>query len=253
MGVADAPAPLRPMPDGPFGPRDPERTCHDGPMELTLAAAKLTDWGFLAAPDLPDRPGPAYLLVALRDHPTLRHYDPEIVEYWVTSNGRGRRATLTYQDPMPLEVDFSWGLIRIVDRLAVSNEYLTFGGHLSAASIDGVTVSSFSSPAPLLRRGGHSQIWDVGAQDLGAFFGRLMVAVDYAPGFEAKVAEADPVIRYAAFVADITDRYRRSDQLRLARGDLWRMLQVEEVRLRRDAPEAWAAGQALRAAAGIRT
>jgi hypothetical protein len=240
------------MPDGPFGPRDAYRTCHDDVMDLTIAAAKLADWGFLAAPDLPDRPGPAYLLVALREHPTLRHYDPEIVEYWVTSNGRGKRSTLAYHDPMPIELDFSWGLIRIVDRLAVSNEYLTFGGHLSAASIDGATVAAFSSPVPLLRRGGHSQIWDVGAQDLGAFFGRLMVAVDYSPGFEAKVAESEPITRYAAFVADVTDRYRRSDQLRLARGDLWRLLQVEEVRLRRDAPEAWAAGQALRATAGIR-
>ena len=220
-------------------------------MEPVAAAAKLADWGFLADPDLPDRPGPAYLLVALRDHPTLRHYDPEVVEFWVTNNGRGGRASLTYADPMPIERDFSWGLIRIVDRLSVTNEYLTFGGHLSAASVDRVSVLVFSSPAPLLRRGGHSQVWDVGAQDLGAFFGRLMVAVDYAPGFESKVSGADPVARYAAFVADIADRYRHSDQLRLARGDLWRLLQVEEARLRRDAPEAWAAGVDLRAAAGI--
>ncbi len=220
-------------------------------MELTEAATRLAEWGFLAEPDLPDRPGPAYLLVALRDQPTLRHYDPEVVEYWVTSGGRGTRATLTHADRMPVAADFSWGLIRIVDRLSVSNEYLTFGGHLSAGSVDGVTVAVFTSPAPLLRRGGHSQAWDIGAQDLGAFFGRLMVAVDYAPGFETKVADAAPVVRYAAFVADVADRYRHSDQLRLARGDLWRLLQVEEVRLRRDVPDLWAAGQALRAAAGI--
>ena len=54
----------------------PESVLAPGPVE---AAQRLADWGFLAEPDLPDRPGPAYLLVALRDRPTLRHYDPEVV------------------------------------------------------------------------------------------------------------------------------------------------------------------------------
>lgn len=220
-------------------------------MDPITAAARLADWGFLADPDLPDRPGPALLLVALRQRPTLRHYDPEVVEYWVTADERGERASLTYASRMPVERDFSWGLIRIVDRLSVSNEYLTFGGHLSAAAVEGVTVAVFSSPAPLLRRGGHSQGWDVGAQDIGAYFGRLMVAVDYAPGFEAKVAAADPVVRYAAFLSDVADRYRQSDGLRQARADLWRLLRSEEDRLRRTSPDAWAAGTALLVAAGV--
>ena len=37
----------------------------------------------------------------------------------------------------------------------------------------------FTSPAPLLRRGGHSQAWDPPAEWLGGFFGRLLLAVDY--------------------------------------------------------------------------
>ena len=51
-------------------------------------ASRIAEWGFLANPDLPDRPGPAYLLVALRAAPTLRHYDPESIEYWVTRDGQ---------------------------------------------------------------------------------------------------------------------------------------------------------------------
>ncbi len=58
-------------------------------IDPKLAAELLADWGFLADPDLPNRPGPAFLLVAIRAKPTLRHYDPELVEYWVT----GTRAT----------------------------------------------------------------------------------------------------------------------------------------------------------------
>ena len=116
-------------------------------------ATRVGDWGFLAHPDLPDGPGPAFLLVALRPAPTLQHYDPEAVDYWVTEAGRGERRTLTYASPMPRTEDFAWGLIRLVDRLGVSNEYLTFGGHLDAASVDEVVVAAFASPAPLLRRG----------------------------------------------------------------------------------------------------
>ena len=61
------------------------------PIDPPSASRLLANWGFLAEPDLPDRPGPAWLLVAIRPVPTLRHFDPELVEYWVSEKGRGRR------------------------------------------------------------------------------------------------------------------------------------------------------------------
>jgi hypothetical protein len=215
-------------------------------LDPASAAPLLADLGFLASPDLPDRPGPAYLLVALRETPTLGHYDPEAVEYWVSEAGRGTRRTLTRQTRLPIETEFSWGLIRIVDRLHVTNEYLTFGGHLSSVWVDGVVVAVFTSPAPLLRRGGHSQGWDQGADSLGAFFSRFLVAVDYAPGFEAMAARADPVTRYAAFLADTMARYRASPLLRAGQPDLWTLLTAEERRLRAQHPSEWASGEGLR-------
>ncbi len=212
------------------------------------AAQRLADWGFLAEPDLPDRPGPAYLLIALRDRPTLLHYDPEVVEYWVSANQRGTRRILTRDSVMPMEVAFSWGLIRIIDRLGVSNEYVTFGGRLSAAEMDGMTVAVFASEAPLLRRGGHSQAWDHGADSLAAFFGRLLLAVDVEEGFEARVSAVDPLTRYAAFVEDLVGRYRRSLALRDADPRLWSLLRGEVERLERDHPSAWARRVELRRA-----
>ena len=146
------------------------------------ASRSLAQLGFLVRSDLPDRAGPAYLLVALREHPALTHYDPEAVEYWVTRDHVGRRQQLTRQTPLPIdEQPFSWGEIRIVDRLHVTNEYLTFGGSLSAGLVDGVEIAVFSSTVPLLRRGGHSQSWDEAAENVGAFFGRAKIAVDYVP------------------------------------------------------------------------
>jgi hypothetical protein len=211
-------------------------------------AGRMSRWGFLAHPDLPDTPGPAFLLVALRPAPTMEHYDPEAVDYWATHGGRGERRTLTRESPMPRSEDFSWGLIRIVDRLNVTNEYLTFGGHLDAATVDDVVVAAFASPAPLLRRGGHSQGWDAGADAVGAFFARLMVAVDYTPGFEKLLGDATPLARYAAFVIDATARKPVGSAGRAA-DDLEQLLRSEAVRLRTTAPADWAAADGLLEAA----
>ena len=98
-------------------------------LRAAEVAGQMDRWGFLAHSDLPDGPGPAFLLVALRPAPTLQHYDPEAVDYWVTEDGRGSRRTLTHDVSLPRSEDFSWGMIRLVDRLGVSNEYLTFGAH----------------------------------------------------------------------------------------------------------------------------
>ena len=215
------------------------------------AANLLANLGFIACSDLPDRPGPAYLLIAFRPEPTLRHYDPELVSYWVTADGRGVQRALTRDTELPVDGEFTWGLIRIVDRLKASNEYMTFGGHIAAASIQDTTIAVFTSPTPLLRRGGHSQGWDHGAESVGAFFARLQVAVDYTPGFESQLAEAGPLARYAAFLNDVVGRYRTSDVLRSSHPDLWTLFDTEERRVRRDHPVDWAHGADLLEAARL--
>jgi hypothetical protein len=215
---------------------------HPDPSDAGRLLAKL---GFLASADLPDRPGPAYLLVAMRPEPTLRHYDPERIDYWATVSGRGVHRVLTRETRLPVDPEFSWGLVRIVDRLKVSNEYLTFGGRLEVEANDGTTIAVFTSPAPLLRRGGHSQGWDHGAECVGAFFGRLLVAVDFAPGFEARLAQATPLARYAAFVNDVVGRYRGSPALRSSHPELWTLLDGEARRLQCEHAVEWSEGAAL--------
>ena len=217
------------------------------PLSPTSAATALANLGFVASSDLPDRPGPAYLLVALRSAPTLRHFDPELVEYWASEDRRGVRRSLTRATAMPLGTEVAWGLIRLVDRLRVSNDFLTFGGTVRADRVGDDVMAVFSSPVPILRRGGHSQWSDPGADSLGAWFGRLLLAVDYVPGFERRLAEADPVARYAAFLGDAAARYRASDVLRGAHPDLWSLLRGEEQRLRAEHPDAWRAGEELKA------
>jgi len=219
-------------------------------LDPVSAFPLLADLGFLANADLPDRPGPAYLLVAIRCAPTLHHYDPERIDYWVTAGGRGCPREITRESRLPLETTFSWGLIRITDRLRISNEYLTFGGRLAADSVDDTVVAVFTSEAPLLRRGGHSQGWDHGAECVGAFFGRVMLAVDYVPGFESIFGGSRPIVRYAAFVIDTIARYRRSVILRADDPGLWNALETEERRLRAAHPSDWTTALDLVAAIG---
>lgn len=233
------------------GAEDVQAAPPEGELRAADVAGRVGHWGFLAHPDLPDGPGPAFLLVALRPAPTLQHYDPEAVDYWVTQGGRGQRRTLTHDAPMPRSEDFSWGLIRLVDRLGVSNEYLTLGGHLDAASVDDVVVAAFASPAPLLRRGGHSQGLDPGADAIGAFFGRVMIAVDFKPGFEAAFAEADPLTRYAAFVRDAEARSRLGRAAARNDDEVAPLIRREAARLRASQPGSWDAAAALLDIAGI--
>ena len=218
----------------------------DGPR---AALPHLANLGFLANSDLPDRAGPAYLLVGLRAQPTLRHFDPEVVQYWVTSNGRGIRQTVTRTSPLPIDREFSWGLIRTTDRLGVTNEFLTFGGRVRAELIDDVLVAVFTSPAPIVRRGGHSQRWDPGAEHIGAYFARLLLAVDVIPDFERRAAETGVVARYAAFLDDAAARFRSCPALRDAEPDAWQILQTEARRVRDTQPADWQAGRELAALA----
>lgn len=217
-------------------------------VEPRNAAALLAHWGFLARPDLPDRAGPALLLVAMRERPTLRHYDPESIRYWTSVDDRGVLRIVDRHVRLPVEEAFSWGRITIVDRLGVTNEYVGFGGRVLAEEVDGDAIVVFESPAPILRRGGHSQRWDRGAEEVAAFFGRFLLAVDVVPGFESLAAAASPDAIYAAFLIDTARRHRESDVLRRIDPELSALLCGEELRMRNERPTIWQAGGWLLAA-----
>jgi hypothetical protein len=217
-------------------------------IDPATAAGMLQHWGFLAHSDLPDREGPSFLLVAIRPHPTLEHFDPEEVEYWVTDSGRGIPATLTRLTKLPVDASTTWGMVRVTDRLRATNEWLSFGGRLQAESIDGSIVVVVTSDAPLLRRGGHSQGWDLGAPSVGAFFAKVRAVAGYDLRFEAAEAAAAPLARYGCFVAEQARRFRQSEAMRNLDEELWRLLQHEEHRMKTRSPEHWAGGLRLLAA-----
>lgn len=190
-------------------------------------------------------PGPR-LLVALRDAPTLEHFDPEEVTFWAARAGRCQLARLDVKTSMPLSREYAWGRLQVTDRIPVSNQFLSFGGTLIGDRRDAhEVIVAFVSRAPIVRWAGHSQGVDPFTDEIGAFFARLMVPVDYQPGAEAQIAAAAPEALYAAFLEYAGRRRRPGSRLRDADPALARNVDHEARRLESDVPAAWRDGVAL--------
>lgn len=217
------------------------------------AGRLLANLGFtLVNSDHPGAPGAAYLVVALRDQPTLRHFDPEEITYWVIEAGRGRLASIDRDVAVAPAPEHAWGRITLTDRLGVRNQFLTFGGSLRVQALDPSTLAvGFASPVPILRWSGHSQGLDPLTAEVGAFFGRMMVPIDFNPGAEHLVSAASPLTLYAAFVQDVRERFIHSEALREAHVSIAGWGAREEQRLEADAPDDWAAASELRRQLGL--
>lgn len=214
---------------------------------LAQTASDLAHLGFeLRDGSLPGtNPGPR-LLVAFRDEPTLAHFDPEEATFWEVHLGRGRLATIDRRRPVPYRQPFSWGRIQIADRIPETNQFLTFGGTLLADATDAhQTFVAFTSKAPIVRWAGHSQGVDAMVDDIGAFFARLMVPIDYQDGAEARVAAAEPEALYTVFLEHSLRRFHRSHSLRTSEESVARFAEHESRRLQRDRPAQHQAGLEL--------
>jgi hypothetical protein len=218
---------------------------------LADAAGELAHLGFvLRDGSLPGTvPGPR-LLVALRDRPTLEHFDPEEVTYWTAPAGVGVLASLTAESArargLPVAQPFSWGAIRVRDRVPVANQFLSFGGTLLVDETrDGTLVAAFSSRAPILRWAGHSQGVDPFVDEVGSFFARLRVPIDFQPGAERQIAEATPQGLYAAALLFADRRLNAVARLREAEPAFDAAVNRGVFRLVHDEPMAWLEGQQL--------
>lgn len=219
-------------------------------LPFDRAAALVARLGFVLVHD--ERVGEAgapagsHLIVALRDRPTLVHFDPERMTWYVTSGGKGQVVEFHRSRALPERMEVAWGPVRIFDRLEVQNTFCTFGGVLRAAQDDPqTTLVVLDSPAPILRWSGHSQDVDPLAPEVAAFFARLLVPIDFTPGAEARIASLSPTALYAAFIADLRARYQGSRELRETNLGLSEWLAHEAHRLETTRPADWEAGRQM--------
>jgi hypothetical protein len=225
---------------------DPEASWADGVITPAEGAAFVSDLGFvLVHGDRPDRPAGANLIVALRERPTERHFDPEQVAHWASTAGHGVRREVDRSTTDPDE-RFSWGTIVVADRLSVTNTFLTFGGALRVGDTAAdERLAVFGSPAPIMRLGGHSQGTDVRAHEVGAFFGRLRAPLTVVAGAEATLCATPPLALYAALIVDVHARVDASAALRDARPGLVAWSNEALHRFESTAPDELAAGRTL--------
>lgn len=178
----------------------------------TAASSLIAELGFrVIEPDPTGRRGAAtegHLLVALRDAPTLRHFDPEAVSYYAPApEGAAPASIARLPAGSVIHARALWGHVHVVDRIPVENRFLTFGGTLDARAVDAsLTILHLRSPAPIVRWGGHSQGTDGLTLAIGAFFGRLLVPVDFRPGAAQQIDAVAPEVLFAAFLCDSVRR-----------------------------------------------
>lgn len=198
----------------------------------------------------PDRTGvddTSHLLVALRAKPTLQHFDPDSIDYWITDGARGHAAKLDREARFPVVADYAWGRLTLTDRLDVKNEFLSFGGTLRAQmTADATVLVDFSSHAPILRWSGHSQSTDPLASEVGAFLARIKVPIDFVPGAEALVSKAAPSTLYCAFIQFVRERLAQAHALREANRWLTEWSSRESQHMETAAPDHWRAASELR-------
>jgi hypothetical protein len=215
---------------------------------IDQAGRLLANLGFeLVEPDRLAGNDASHLLIALRPAPTLRHFDPEAIDCWTCQNERGTATHIDAETRFPITTDYAWGRIGLTDRLGVSNQFLSFGGTLRAAvTPDATAILDFSSRAPILRGSGHSQSVDPLAAEVGAFFGRIKVPIDFVPGAEALVSKAAPRTLYCAFIQHVRDRLNQARALRDANRWLADWSAREGQRMEAAAAEHWQAATDLR-------
>ncbi len=215
---------------------------------LDNAGRILANLGFtLIEPDETSGDETSHLLAALRPQPTLHHFDPETIDYWITDGARGRAATLDRETRFPLVTDYAWGRMAVTDRLGVKNEFLSFGGTMRAQMTGDTTVLiDFSSYAPILRWSGHSQSTDPLAAEVGAFFARIKVPIDFVPGAEAMVAGATPRTLYSAFIQHVRERLGEAHTFRQHNRALVEWSSRESRRMESEAEDHWRAAAELR-------
>lgn len=127
-----------------------------GGLDVVDATALLGDIGYLLVHGAPSDRGPAYLLVAIRPQPTRAHFDPEHIEYWSAGPATAEPVALEWPISAPA-TDYSWGSIKIVDRIGAANAFVSFGGTLSVFRDGGLSATLFSSEAPILAMAGRGE------------------------------------------------------------------------------------------------
>lgn len=206
----------------------------------------LANLGYLLVPGVPFHRGTAYLLVAIRPRPTRAHFDPERISYWTVEDAHAEPADIGWPMATP-NPRYAWGHIEIVDRVAATNRFVSFGGELTVSRDGSVHAALFRSAAPIMSLGGHSGPIDPLAANVSGFFATLKAAVGNDPVIRMLSDTLAPNAIYAAFLMRVIAQYRAPNAAQHMPVRLLAILRSEICRLETEASADELAGSELAA------
>jgi len=196
----------------------------------------MENWGYYLLPKShPDSPGYTGLLVAIREEPTERHFDPQSMRLrFRDEHDKAKWITLRLHSPLEVPIEASLrvcpGKVVLRDRMDKRVDFFVFGGSLEAVSVPGETVYSLRSPAPILELTGDLEsVPDQLASETEALISELQArwGLDE-EGFARRLAQVDPLQFYLATLEAILARYEQDHTLQEAFHEFYLALHNEK-------------------------
>lgn len=193
---------------------------------------RMEDWGYYLLPKShPDSPGYSGLLVAIRDKPTMMHFDPEEIHLRIRDvREEASWVTLSLEPFFHQSTPVCASCVRLHDRIGKETRFFTFGGALRAEMIPGETVYALTSPAPILAC--TPRLGTV-ADDLAAETEELIARQEAKwgrdeHGFARQLAYADPLQLYLAVVQTLLQHLESSSAMHQQYEALHHTLRLEK-------------------------
>jgi hypothetical protein len=205
-------------------------------MSAQTVSAHLDNWGYQISPES-DHYSAGYnkLDIAIRERPTNRHYDPELVRLQVRDrDGFASWITLELGSSFREGRHVCPGRVILRDRVDRRVQFFSFGGSLEVGAELGGVVYSLHSTAPVLGLNQLTQrVTDQFVFEIEAIIGERKAdwVVDDA-GFDRRLAQIDPLQFYLASVFSILVRLKDTPALHESLSDLYAMLSRERTWLR---------------------
>jgi hypothetical protein len=192
------------------------RDRNEQPLENLIY--RMENWGYFLLPrSHPRCPGYTGLLVAIREKPTEKHFDPEALRLSLLDQfTMPGPTTLTLHTSLARSRRVLPGSVVVRDRLNKQEEFFTFGGTLESVAVPGETVYSLRSAAPVLWLAPEG---DSVADQLAGEFGRLLgelraVAKMSETDLRGQLMQIGPQRLYVASICSMLADYERNPSLR---------------------------------------
>jgi hypothetical protein len=175
------------------------------------------DWGYtLLDPPHPDSPGCGGLVVAIRQKPTGKHFDPQVLHLHLRDRkGEAEGMALSWILPQPASDHVCPGRVLLTDRADKRVQFFTFGGSLEMTMRPDEVVYALRSPAAFLELlGQEDSIPDQLAFETESLLSRAMVQWRQDERrFNRRLAEVDPLRFYTAVLHSLLLRHKQVDAM----------------------------------------